>query len=228
MSISIDDLKVGTVVTLKKDFDYDRIYARHPSENEKYVIEEVDYNSHWGLSDLHGCINFKYIRSRYPVECIESIVGKENNTSKKKWKLDEVPTNTYIHNFPSVEKLNELIDFFNKKAQTNRSRYKKFPSEDPTLYISNTGYIDVFHKSMEEADLEDYFENAKDQARADIRKGIKAVRELNSEVRSMENDPKEFSVGNLADFKLQIKVEQEKIDKMKEIFLEYFGEEFSK
>lgn len=83
-------------------------------------------------------------------------------------------------------------------------------------------------KSMEEADLEDYFENAKDQARADIRKGIKAVRELNSEVRSMENDPKEFSVGNLADFKLQIKVEQEKIDEMKEIFLEYFGEEFSK
>ena len=44
----------------------------------------------------------------------------------------------------------------------------------------------------------------------------------------MENDPKEFSVGDLADFKLQINVEQEKIDEMKEIFLEYFGEEFSK
>ena len=70
----------------------------------------------------------------------------------EKWKLDEIPTNTYIHNFPSVEKLNELIDFFNKKMQTSRPRYKKFPSEDPTLYISNTSYIDVFHQCPKHTD----------------------------------------------------------------------------
>ena len=143
-NISIDDLKVGTVVTLKKDFNYARIYADRPSENKEYKI----YNLHHGLH----LSQFKDLRSAYPIECIESIVGKENDTSKKKWKLDEIPTNTYIHNFPSVEKLNGLIDFFNKKTQTTKHRYKKFPSEDPTLYISNTGYIDVFHQCPKHTD----------------------------------------------------------------------------
>mgnify|MGYP005614427829 CR=1 FL=1 len=83
-------------------------------------------------------------------------------------------------------------------------------------------------KKMEQADREDYFENAKDQARADIRKGIKAIRDLNSEVRVMENDPDEFRVGHIANLKGQIKAEQENIEEMKKIFLDYFDEEFSK
>lgn len=81
-------------------------------------------------------------------------------------------------------------------------------------------------KKMEEEDRKDTFEDAKEQASKDIRKGLKQVREINQAIRIMENDPNEFDIGDLADCKLQIKVEEEKIEEMKKLFKEFFGEDF--
>ena len=151
MSITINDLKVGAVVTLKKDFNYKRIYACHPSENKKYIIREVYLNAGWGLSDIHGCIRLKDTSSRYPIECIESIVSKENDGSKKKWKLDEIPTNTYIHNFPSKEELQELVKYFAKKFQ-NGCHYLAPTNKNTTLYISKEGGMRIFDKCHKDTD----------------------------------------------------------------------------
>lgn len=83
-------------------------------------------------------------------------------------------------------------------------------------------------KDLEEADREDYFQDVKGQAEADIRKGKKAIRNLNSAIRDTEHEPSDFNVGDLADLKLQLKVEEEKVEIMKEIYKDFFNEDFTK
>ena len=93
------------------------------------------------------------------------------------------------------------------------------------MKMLETSEEDIYQKMAEE-DRKDRFEDEKEQASKDIRLGLKGVRDLKSAIRNMENDPDVFDIGDLADARLAVKFEEEKIEEMKAIYKDFFGEDF--
>jgi predicted RNA-binding protein with EMAP domain len=77
-----------------------------------------------------------------------------------------------------------------------------------------------------EEDLNDAFNNIKDQAKADIRAANKAIRNLQTEITSVRKNPKAFKLGVFAEKTLDFDANKEKVNKMIALYKEYFNEDF--